>query len=208
MGLIYKTKSSKLDVAGNYSSGSAITIDAKFEIISLVAEAETVTAGNIQIGSTAIAEKSNLLVTAACSSNGNVTVTLNGVAFLVALTTADDTTTKVATKIRTATFTGYTTGGTGDNVEFLSSKFRAETDATYSEGTTGATGTMTTPIAGVDAINDIVDVTALPTVIGTKKQLLYIVNPDFPTTSARTIYIYISSAATVKLHITSQRIIE
>jgi len=53
--------------------------------------------------------------------------------------------------------------------------------------------------------NDIVDTTSLPTTIGTKKQLVYLVDADFPQSSARNIYVGISSVASVKLHMVQQK---
>lgn len=94
-------------------------------------------------------EVASLQVTAAATSSGNVTVTLNGVAFTVAVVNGD-TAIGVATKIRAAAFTGWTTGGTAgtDTVTFTSTTTGTKTDATYSAGTTGATGTMTTTTQG------------------------------------------------------------
>jgi len=63
-------------------------------------------------------------------------------------------------------------------------------------------------IGSADGLSDIVAVTALPTTIGQRKQLLYIVNPDYPTTANRTLYITISSAASVELTILTQKMFE
>lgn len=71
---------------------------------------------------------------------------------------AADTSTGVATKIRAAAFAGWTTGGTTTTVTFTATAVGVKTDAIYSAGTTGATGTMTTPTQGVD-------VAAAPSVI-------------------------------------------
>jgi len=59
-------------------------------------------------------------------------------------------------------------------------------------------------VSGVTSM-DIVDTTVLPIVIGTKKQLNYLVDPNYPTSSARNIYVGISSAASVKLHMVQQK---
>lgn len=96
-----------------------------------------------------IAEVASLTVTSAVTTSGNVTVTLNGSATTVAVTTADNTSALVATKIRATSFAGWTTGGTGSIVTFTSNTTGTKTDATYSAGTTGAAGTMTTTTQGV-----------------------------------------------------------
>lgn len=192
--------------------GDIITIPAKYDIISIIAESETTTAGNIIIGRTATAEVSSLAVTSGCTANGNCQVVLDGITFTVALTTAQNTATLVATAIRAASFVSgsqvWTTGGSGTTVTFTSNKYKAATDATYSDNGTGATGTMTTSTQGVDPNNDIVTSTALSTVIGNKKNLTVIKNVDYPTSSTQSIYVNISSAATVKLHIILQKMFE
>ena len=90
------------------------------------------------------------------TSDGNVTVTLNGVATTVAVLSTDNTPSLVAAKIRGTTFTGWTTGGTTNNVTFTASKesdgwFATKTDGVYSAGTTGATGSISTTVQGYSA---------------------------------------------------------
>ena len=74
---------------------------------------------------------------------------MDGISFNVTVTNLD-TAIQVADKIRAATFTGWTTGGTvGTNtVTFTCDTTGPKTDATYSAGTTGTTGTMTTTMQG------------------------------------------------------------
>jgi len=195
------------DIAG-VTHGYALTLKAGYDIKSIRAVAETTTAGNISLGSTGTAEVSSLQITAGCSSNGNVTVTLNGTAFNVAVTTAANNAILVANVLRAATYTGYVVGGTPgtDTLTFTSTKYRAETDSTYSEGSTGATGSMSTSTQGVDPNTDIISATTLSTTIGDGVRLVYGVNPLFPTASNRVLYIGISSVATVKLQIVLERI--
>lgn len=100
-------------------------------------------------GATGVAEVASLDITAICTTAGDVTVTLDGVAFPVTLATTDNTTDLVASKIRAAAYAGWTTGGTLSNVTFTNNATGARVDATYSAGTTGATGTMTTTTQGV-----------------------------------------------------------
>lgn len=54
-------------------------------------------------------------------------------------------------------------------------------------------------IGSADGLSDIVASTSLPIVIGNKKQLIYQVDPNYPTNSIRTLYVNIDSAATVKI---------
>jgi hypothetical protein len=192
--------------------GDIITIPAKYDIVSIVAESETTTAGNITIGRTATAEVSSLYITSGCTANGNCQIVLDGITFTVALTTSQNTATSVATAIRATSFVSgsqvWTTGGSGTTVTFTSNKYKAATDATYSDNGTGATGTMTTSTQGVDPNNDIITSTALSTVIGNKKNLTVIKSVDYPTSSAQSIYVNISSVATVKLHFILQKLFE
>jgi len=98
-----------------------------------------------------VAEVASLTVTAAATVASNVTVTLNGVAITTAVL-ATDTAIQVADKVRATVYTGWTAGGTVGTtaVTFTSTTVGVKTDALYSAGTTGATGTMTTTTQGVD----------------------------------------------------------
>lgn len=101
----------------------------------------------IFVQSNGIAEVSTLQITAGASSSSNVTVTLDGVAQTVAVTSGD-TITQVANKVKAASFSGWTTGGSGDTITFTSNTVGLRTDAIYSAGTTGATGTISTTVQG------------------------------------------------------------
>lgn len=103
-----------------------------------------------------VKEVASLQITAAPTTVGNVTVTLDGVATDIAIDPAVETTAiAVADKIRATAFTGWTTGGTAgtDTVTFTSDTRGVRTDAAYAEGGTGATGTMTTTTQGIDDTN-------------------------------------------------------
>jgi hypothetical protein len=100
-----------------------------------------------------VAEVASLAVTAIPTSVGNITVTLNGVGQNIAVDPAVQlTTTDVATLIRGTAFAGWTTGGAGTTVTFTATATGTKTDATFTGGTTGVTGTMTTPTQGVTAV--------------------------------------------------------
>jgi hypothetical protein len=94
----------------------------------------------------AVKEVDTYNVTAAATTSGNVTITLNGTAFNVAVV-AGDTTTAVATKIRAAAYAGWMTGGTGTNVTFTANDAGQKT-ATFSGGTTGVAATITETTVG------------------------------------------------------------
>jgi hypothetical protein len=88
-----------------------------------------------------VQEIASLTVTAGATASSNVTVTLNAVPTLVAVVNGD-TAAQVATKIRAAAFTGWTTGGTGTTVTFTATTYGNKGDISYSAGTTGATSTV------------------------------------------------------------------
>ena len=94
-------------------------------------------------------------VTAACSANGNLTVTLNSVAFVVAITTASDTTAKVATVLRAATYTGWVVTG-ADSAAIFTATVATTRAGTYTLGVaaTGVTGTIAQTQAGSDATKE------------------------------------------------------
>ncbi len=87
-------------------------------------------------------EVNTFTVTAGATSDGNVTINLDGVPFTVAVLATDNTPTLVATKIRNATYTGWVASGTGASVIFTNNVFGTKTTGTFSGGTTGATATV------------------------------------------------------------------
>lgn len=90
-----------------------------------------------------------LTINSAPTTVGDITVTLNGVAQNVAIDpTVQTTATDVATLIRGTSFSGWTTSGNGATVTFTATSTGPMTDATYSPGSTGAAGIMTTTIQG------------------------------------------------------------
>jgi lysophospholipase L1-like esterase len=107
---------------------------------------------NIYLVTGNVKEVASLTVASVPTTAGNVTVTLNGVSTNIAVDPAIETSTAlVATKIRNTVFpNGAVMGGTGSIVTFTAASGGVKTDATYSAGTTGATGTMTTTTQGVD----------------------------------------------------------
>lgn len=83
------------------------------------------------------------IVFTAASASGNITITLNGTAFNVAVA-AGDNATAVATKVRNTAFAGWTTSGSGATVVFTATKVGAKVATTFTDtGTTGVTGTIT-----------------------------------------------------------------
>jgi len=81
--------------------------------------------------------------TAGASSDGNITITLNGQNFNVAVLASENTATAIATKVRNATFNGWTTGGSGAIVTFTRNKKGVCAAPTFNGGTTGVTATVT-----------------------------------------------------------------
>jgi hypothetical protein len=89
------------------------------------------------------AEITTIAVTAGATADGNITITLDGVAFNVAVLSTDNTAALVAAKIRAASFTGWTVTGSGSSAVFTCNKTGAKTAATFSGGSTGVTATVT-----------------------------------------------------------------
>lgn len=87
-------------------------------------------------------ELDTITVTAGATTDGNITVNLDGVPFTVAVLSIDNTATLVATKIRASTFAGWTTGGTGAVVTFTATVAGTKTTATFAGGTTSSTATV------------------------------------------------------------------
>lgn len=106
------------------------------------------------LGNTGVAEIASLTITNGCTTDGNVTINLDGKSFQIALTTTQNTANLVAEAIRTTTFDGWTTSGTNATVVFTCNITGNKANGTYSAGSTGATGTMSTTTQGVDSTGD------------------------------------------------------
>lgn len=87
-------------------------------------------------------ELDTITVTAGATIDGNITINLDGVPFTAAVLATDNTATLVATKIRAATYAGWTTGGTGSVVTFTATVAGTKTTMTFAGGTTGSTATV------------------------------------------------------------------
>ena len=88
-------------------------------------------------------EVDTIAVTAVPTADGNLTITLDNVVVTVPVTTADNTTTLVATKIRAAAYSGWTTGGSAASVTFTCIKSGTKITATFAAASTGVTATVT-----------------------------------------------------------------
>jgi hypothetical protein len=97
--------------------------------------------------SNGVAEKDTLTITAAATTAGNVTVTLNGTAVNIAVA-ASDTTSAIATKVAAGTYTGFTASASGAVVTFTATAIGTKTAPSYSAGSTGATGSIVVTTAG------------------------------------------------------------
>jgi len=96
-----------------------------------------------------ISEVDTLSVTGAPTVSSNVTVTLDGVAKTVAVLLTD-TAIGVATKIRTAVYPGWVTGGSETDVTFTKVLTGAVIPPVFSAGTTGSTATFAVTTAGTN----------------------------------------------------------
>lgn len=97
------------------------------------------------------AEVNTFTVTAGCSTNGNVIITLNGVAFNVAVV-AGDNINAVASKIRSTAYAGWTTSGSDANIIFTSTTPGAKTTGIFGAAATGVTSTVAKTTAGGKSI--------------------------------------------------------
>ncbi|MBK5243163.1 hypothetical protein [Clostridium sp.] len=97
---------------------------------------------------TVLAEVATLDLSGTVTTAGTVTVTLDGVAYNVAVALSD-TASIVADKIKATVMTGWTLSGTSPQVIFTSNTTGIKTDTTYGIGTSaGVTGIVTTTIQG------------------------------------------------------------
>lgn len=92
-------------------------------------------------------EINTLTITSGATASGDVTVNLDGVNYTVPII-AGDTTTTVATKIRSNAYNGWTTGGTGAVVIFMANTIGERVTATFNGGSTGVTATVVKTLSG------------------------------------------------------------
>jgi hypothetical protein len=109
--------------------------------------------GYFVLGTTGVAEVDTLTISAAPNANGNVTVTLNGVATTVAVAQGD-TTAAVASKIGNTAFSGWIASVNGSTVTFTATTTGTKTAPSYNAGSTGAIGNMSLTTAGVSSASD------------------------------------------------------
>jgi hypothetical protein len=97
-------------------------------------------------------EVDTLTINSGANASGNITVTLNGVTFTVAVT-AGDTAGAIGDKIRATTMSGWIVSGTGGSatVTFTKQSSGTNTSPTFADtGATGATGTFAVTTAGAN----------------------------------------------------------
>ncbi|MDD3347327.1 hypothetical protein [Oscillibacter sp.] len=94
------------------------------------------------------AEVDTIAVTAGASAAGNLTITLDGIAFTVAVLSTDNTAALIAAKIRAATFSGWTVSGSGTSAIFTCNKTGTKVTATFDGASTGVTATVTKTMPG------------------------------------------------------------
>lgn len=120
-------------------------------------------AASVYAVATAATELDTITVTAGCTANGNLTITLDGnYAFTVAVTTASNTAALVAAVIRAAgnktDYNGvvWTVGGSGATVTYTAGSAGLKTTVTIAVASTGVTASVvkTTAGAGGYVLND------------------------------------------------------
>jgi len=127
-------------------------------------------------------EKVKLVINYMANTAGDATITLNGVDKKVTLA-ADDTATAIAGKIRSASYTGWTTSGAGNEVYFEATTEGAKTGAFYDPGKTGAYGAVSIEQEGSSDDNSIDDVKKCTKFEQHEysKRIFAVGNPDNPT---------------------------
>lgn len=112
----------------------------------------TVTADDIAV--VGVAEVLELTVTAGATADGNISISLRGATPVeVAVTTAADLATEVATLIQAATYTGWTATVSGAVVTFTATAAGAKTGTnTFSGAATGVAASIAVETPGVTAV--------------------------------------------------------
>ncbi|NQU54061.1 MAG: hypothetical protein HQ522_16150, partial [Bacteroidetes bacterium] len=100
-----------------------------------------------------VKEIDTLTITGAATSSGNITITLNGIATTVAVTSGD-TIANIVTKINAALVYNWAMSGASPNVIFTKRVGMVNSAPTFSGGTTGVTGSFVVTEAGTDKTAD------------------------------------------------------
>lgn len=109
-----------------------------------------------------VKQKVRVTFTAGCTSNGNITIGLDGTETNVAVTTSASTAADVAALVGAATFPNYTVTYTATNayVDFEATGYGERAAATLDTASTGVTGSIAETIAGKSTvIKNIIDYT-------------------------------------------------
>lgn len=91
-------------------------------------------------------------ITSGANADGNITVTLNGAAFVIAVLSTDNTATLIANKLRAATYSGWTVSGTGTTVIYTKNNVGVCTSPTINFASTGANGDIVVTQAGENQV--------------------------------------------------------
>nr|WP_156736280.1 glycosyl hydrolase family 28-related protein [Mycobacterium sp. E3298] len=96
-----------------------------------------------------IKQRERVNVTSGATSSGNITISLGGANYQIAVVTGDTPST-IASKINAATFNGFTTEyiGGATSVKFISTSLGSKPTGSFNAGTTGAAGTFSTIALG------------------------------------------------------------
>lgn len=105
---------------------------------------------NSFIGDAGVAEAAQLQISTTASSNGNLTIILNGASVNIAVLTTD-TITGIATKVAAGAFTGWTTSRIADTVTFVCNTAGVRSDAQFVPNATGVLANMITVTQGYAA---------------------------------------------------------
>lgn len=106
------------------------------------------------LGSDGVKEVASLNITSGCTANGDVIITLDGTPTSVSLTTAQNTSSLVASTIRAKSFPGWKTSGSGTNIIFTCETEGVCKNPTYSASSTGANGAITVTNKGINGTGD------------------------------------------------------
>ena len=97
-----------------------------------------------------VQEVDDLEITHAATGSANVTVTLNGTPYTIAVLD-EDTVEEVAAKIAAEAFEGWAATAIGDTVTFTAAEVGSVTPPVFNGGTTGVTGTFTQTAEGANS---------------------------------------------------------
>jgi hypothetical protein len=138
------------DIEAQFAQPSAVAPSAEKDMAEGMVQFDTTAHALTVLDVPGVQEVDDLEITHAATGSANVTVTLNGTPYVIAVLD-EDTVEEVAAKIAAEAFEGWTATASGDTVTFTAAEVGTAVAPVFSGGTTGVTGTFAQTAEGANS---------------------------------------------------------